>query len=343
MRTSRLRGQGQHFVHAVTRIVGRDFLLGDREKEHFWKLIQSQSRFSGVRVVTACIMSNHVHLFLEQPDRERIEPLTEDLLFQRLPHIYSKVKVREIRVLYDRIAASGDKALLGAFFQAYARRMNDVSMFMKEVKQKFTQWYNRRTGRKGTLWEERFKSVLTDNDPKALLTMAAYIDLNPVRAGIVKRVEDYRWCGYGRAVGGDEEAREGLGWAFDHSSQVCGEDFSKNWSETSRAYRLLLHHEGREVTADPENGQKGRKGFTEAELEAVEKLQGKMPLPRVLRCRVRYFTDGAALGGAAFIENVFRSNRSHFGSKRSSGARRMRGADWGDLCVIRDLRHEVIT
>jgi len=66
------------------------------------------------------------------------------------------------------------------------------------------------------------------------------------------------------------------------------------------------------------NRQKGRKGFTEAELEAVEKLQGKMPLAQVLRCRVRYFTDGAALGGAAFIEKVFRSNRSHFGSKRSS-------------------------
>lgn len=88
--------------------------------------------------------------------------------------------------------------------------------------------------------------------------MAVYIDLNPVRAGIVKRAEDHCWCGYGRAVGGDPEAREGLGLAFDHSSQVCGEDFSENWTETSQAYRLLLHHEGREVTPDPENGRFAR-------------------------------------------------------------------------------------
>lgn len=39
------------------------------------------------------------------------------------------------------------------------------------------------------------------------MTMAAYIDLNPVRAGIVTKAEDYRWSGYGAAMGGDEKAR----------------------------------------------------------------------------------------------------------------------------------------
>jgi hypothetical protein len=81
---------------------------------------------------------------------------------------------------------------------------------MKELKQRFTQWYNRRMGRKGTLWEEHFKRVLVEGDEKALMTVAAYIDLNPVRAGMVERVEDYRWFGYGSAVAGNRWAREGL-------------------------------------------------------------------------------------------------------------------------------------
>ncbi len=84
-----------------------------------------------------------------------------------------------------------------------------LSEFVKTLKQKYTQWHNRRRGRKGTLWEERFKSMMIqpararagqwDN---ALLTMAAYIDLNAVRAGIVSDPKDCRHSGYGEACGG---------------------------------------------------------------------------------------------------------------------------------------------
>jgi len=63
-------------------------------------------------------------------------------------------------------------------------------------------------GRKGTLWKERFKSVLVEGDEKALMTVAAYIDLNPVRAGMVERVEDYRRCGDASAVAGNRWARK---------------------------------------------------------------------------------------------------------------------------------------
>ncbi len=56
---------------------------------------------------------------------------------------------------------------------------------MKELKQRFSRWYNRQTGRFGTLWAERFKSVLVEDHPANVETLAAYIDLNPVRAGLV--------------------------------------------------------------------------------------------------------------------------------------------------------------
>ena len=71
-------------------------------------------------------------------------------------------------------------------------RLFDLSKFMKEFKHKFSTWFNGTHGRRGTLWEERFKSVLLE-EGEAVRTVAAYIDLNPVRAGLCENPEDYRW------------------------------------------------------------------------------------------------------------------------------------------------------
>jgi hypothetical protein len=80
-------------------------------------------------------------------------------------------------------------------------------------------------------------------------------------------------------------------------------------------------------------------------IEAVVEQGGAMPLREVLRRRVRYFCDGAVLGTAAFVNGVFereQQRRNRFGQKRTTGARRMRGADWGELRVLRDLQKDVI-
>jgi hypothetical protein len=69
--------------------------------------------------------------------------------------------------------------------------------------------------------------LLSEGDEKALMTVAAYIDLNPVRAGMVDRVEDYRWCGYASAVAGNRWARESLGRIFRHSPRISWEDWEE--------------------------------------------------------------------------------------------------------------------
>ena len=79
--------------------------------------------------------------------------------------------------------------------------------FMKTVKQRFSVWYNRNHGRYGTLWADRFKSVVVEGEGNPLQTMAAYIDLNPVRAGIVDDPKNYRFCGYAEAVAGEGRAK----------------------------------------------------------------------------------------------------------------------------------------
>ena len=72
------------------------------------------------------------------------------------------------------------------------------------------------------------------------MTVAAYIDLNPVRAGIVDWPEDYRWCSFAKAVAGDETTCAGLGRILDFSNHICGDDFHDHWKETAKLYRLWL-------------------------------------------------------------------------------------------------------
>ncbi len=85
---------------------------------------------------------------------------------------------------------------------------------MKTLMQRFTKWFNRTHARSGNLWEDAFKSVIVE-DGVAAKTIAAYIDLNPVRAGMVKDPAEYRWSSYGEAIGGGakgngKKARAGL-------------------------------------------------------------------------------------------------------------------------------------
>ena len=81
---------------------------------------------------------------------------------------------------------------------------------MKAIQLRFSRWYNRRAGRKGALWEGRYISVIVEEEKRALRTMAAYIDLNQVRAGLVVDPAAYRWSGYAEAMAGKARSRRGL-------------------------------------------------------------------------------------------------------------------------------------
>ena len=216
--------------------------------------------------------------------------------------------------------------------------MFEISEFFKALKQRFSQYYNTREGRNGPLWEQRFKSVLVEGSEDALLTMAAYIDLNPVRAGLVKDPKDYRWSSYGAAMGGAKEAREGLRRLL----QIVEGGGRASWGNTQRAYRQRLYVQGRQKGLDPE-GRPIRQGFTPQQVEKVIADGGKLPLHDLLRCRVRYFTDGLALGSQDFVNRVFARYRGHFGPKRETGARAMRFGEWVGLCTLRDLRLKPIS
>jgi hypothetical protein len=349
MHSSRFLGPGRSFYHVISRVVDRRRVFEARDKEIFRRILRNQEAFTGVRVVTYCLMSNHFHLLLEVPDRETLAPLDEDGLLAVLPLLYDGETVEGVRQEFERARLSGNDAWQREILARYERRRGDLAKFVKELKLRLTFHMNQRLDRSGTLWEGRYKSVLVEDHERALLTIAAYIDLNPVRAGLVANPEDYRWCGYAEACSGGrgaKPARDGLGRLLGEALADPG--LAEDWGRTAAKYRKFLYQEGREVAADPQDpqgGRKGRRGFKEAEVEAVVEREGVMTMPGILRHRVRYFTDGAVLGTAEFVNAVFARERDlhgRFGGKRTSGARRMRGADWGELRVLRDLRKEVI-
>ena len=320
MRTARIKGNGGDCYHCMSRVIERRFVLGDVEKEVFRRMLRACEAFSGVRVLTYALMSNHFHILVEVPVQG---PLSDGEFLRRLSALYSASRVREVeRELRQRRAVSAEQA--EAYKEEYQYRMGDVSEFLKTLKQRFTQWYNARQGRRGTLWEERFKSVLVEGRGHVLSTMAAYIDLNPVRAGVVADPKDYRYGGYGEAVAGSKQARAGLGRVMESLSQ------SAAWSVVNRAYREHLYISGEQTSR--------KAGFTPEQVSRVLAEGGALPRGVALRCRVRYFSDGAVLGSRAFVEGVFQAHRAYFGAKRTSGARPMKGSDWGGLCTARALR-----
>ena len=70
-----------------------------------------------------------------------------------------------------------------------------ISRMMQALGRKYVQYFNFTYGRTGTLWEGRYKSTLVDTD-HYLLTVYRYIELNPVRAGIVSHASEYPWSSY---------------------------------------------------------------------------------------------------------------------------------------------------
>ena len=321
--------------------------MGESEKKHFHNWMRRLERFCGVQVVTYCLLENHFHLLVRVPCREQLlreEPLTVVRLRELLPLIYRRRELSHALQELDRAAAeaagpAGTGKWLAELLARYEARRYSLSNFLKELKQRYTRWHNRRHGRVGALWESRFRSVLVEGGETALLTIAAYIDLNPVRAGIVRDPKDYRWCGYAEAVAGQKVARKGLGVILERTG--FGINRKVTWRSTGRRYRELLYGHGERRHADECTGRGGRLGMTREEVEKVLERGGELSVGEILRCRVRYLTDGAAIGGAEFLQQVFDENRQRFGKRRSQAARRMRGSGWGGLRVLRGLARDV--
>ncbi len=352
MATARITVASEPTVyHVITRVTRGEFLFGEVEKERLRKMLWQMADFTGVEVLTYVVMSNHVHLVCRVPVKELADVAVENAeVLRRFGVLYGAEAMNEAKRNLDNIppAAGGGKedavgpekpgaelpeakpvmpAEWATFRGKYVPLMHDLSWFVRLLKQRFARWYNAFHKTFGTLWAERFTSVIVEGTGEALLATCAYVDLNPVRAKMVDDPKDYRYSGYGEAVGGKSLARRGLESALGMARL--------DWRGTQARYRRCLYAAG--SVAKVKGGKRQGQISTPA-AEVVREQDGQLPWKVALASRVRFFTRSGIFGTKEFVERIFELKRKHFPEQRKSGARKLRGAEWTGLAAVRDLR-----
>ena len=140
----------------------------------------------------------------------------------------------------------------------------------------------------------------------ALLAVSLYIDLNPVRSGLVDDPARYRWCGFAAAHAGNPVASNGLLAALGRPGG--------QWDAALADYQSMLRQA----------------------IDGQAKSHGEMlPLLTALGRPMPQIGNGLAIGEADWLERVFAANRARFGKYRRTGARPISGVDT-TLCTLRD-------
>jgi hypothetical protein len=209
----------------------------------------------------------------------------------------------EVRESFQR--RYGDEyTLMTGQIPFYRQKWTSLSEYVKEIKQGFTRVYNKKRGRKGTFWAERFKSVIVEKG-ETLINCLAYIDLNPLRADLVERPEEYSWSSLGyrfRTSRKDEFLSWNLG---------LKEYNVKSPKERLRLYREFVYARGGVDTG---------KG----------KILDAVPLPESVERfiqRTRFFTDAGIIGSREFVRQGFELFRDIIRPKRERKPHRIQGLE----------------
>lgn len=327
--------------HVMSQTAGGEHLFDEVEKEAFVRVMRRLERFAGVEIMTYAIMSNHFHLLVRVPNREKFLARFEgeggeEKLLRHLSLLYSAQYLRSLKLELSNLRAQGMAEAAEELLERFRKRFCDLPHFVKELKERYSRWFNKHHGRRGTLWMDRYKSVIVE-DGEAMRTMASYIDLNPVRAGLVKDPKDYRWCGYGEAVAGSKRARRGLCRVLDRaldSWELKPIKRAQGSLTAAALYRTWLFEDGVETEK--------RAGVSKGAREQVRREAGKLSRSELLRCRVRYFSDGVAIGSRSFVDEVFEGRRGMFGPNRKDGAKRIPESAEGGLFSLRALRVQAV-
>jgi len=260
------------------------FVMGDVEKDHLMKLIRHFSSVYFAEVLGFCIMGNHFHLLVRMHTGEG----------------YDDQEIRRRFLIYY---GPDTKRQLGEEKTEFFReKWSSLSEYVRDIKQSFTWFYNRRHHRKGFFWGERFKSVIVDNGD-TLINCLAYIDLNPVRAGISDIPDDYRWCSLGYHA---QSGNVGDFLSLDFGLQVHeGLSASRRLSR----YRAFVYEKG---SISPGDGCRiSREDFDRARRKGFSVSPGDRFL-----YRTRYFIDSGIIGTREFVSLWYRRFRDHFSCRR---------------------------
>jgi Transposase and inactivated derivatives len=209
MRHTRIKLPAPASYHVTSRVKNDDFFIeDDADKRDLLGIIRRAAEFAGVIVMSYTILDNHFHLLVQIPVRKEVDDAE---LERRVRILWGDEKTDERLARWRFWEKQGKAQLAEKERNAFRRRMYDLTPFVKTIKEQYTHSYHKRHNTCGTVWgRTRFKSAAVAPDLRTLSTVAAYIDLNAVRARIARHPKNYKWCGLGAAKKGDTLALFGL-------------------------------------------------------------------------------------------------------------------------------------
>ena len=296
-RTSRMVITEQKAVyHVMSRTALDGFPLKDVEKDFMLDLIKRFSSLYFTEILGFCLMGNHFHLLVKMIPEHHF---TDEDIQKRFEAFFGK----------SREFAEGQ-------IPYWREKLSSLSEFVREIKVGFARYYNRSHNRRGYFWGDRFKSVIVDKG-ETLVNCLAYIDLNPLRAGIVDRPEDYRWNSLGYHI------------QTENKDKFLSTDFGlkefniKNKKERIRRYRRYVYEAGALGRPD-----KTKVQAIDAKVVAEERKKD-FEISRIdrFRHRTRYFTDSGIIGSKKFVAENYQRFRHLFHSKHEKKPKSINGLD----------------
>jgi putative transposase len=296
-RTSRLIIFEEKAVyHVMSRTALDGFPLQGVEKDFMLNLIKRFSALYFTEILGFCLMGNHFHLLVKMIPENRF---TDEEIKKRFEAHYGD----------SREFAEGQ-------IPYWREKLSSLSEFVREIKVGFARYYNRRHNRRGYFWGDRFKSVIVDKG-ETLVNCLAYIDLNPLRAGLVKRPEDYRWNSLGYHL------------QTENKDQFLSADFGlkefnvKGKKERIRRYRRYVYEAGALNRPDKMQAQ-----VMDAKVVAKERKKD-FEVIRIsrFRYRTRYFSDSGIIGSKEFVAENYKRFKHLFHSKHEKKPKPIKGLD----------------
>ena len=296
-RTSRMIIADEKAVyHVMSRTALDGFPLKDVEKDFMLDLIKRFSSLYFTEILGFCLMGNHFHLLVKMIPEDRF---TDEEIRKRFETYYGE----------SRDFAEGQIPYL-------REKLSSLSEFMREIKVGFARYYNRRHNRRGYFWGDRFKSVIVDKG-ETLVNCLAYIDLNPLRAGLVERPEDYRWNSLGYHLQTQNK---------DHflSTDFGLKEFNaKSPKERIRRYRRYVYEAG--VINRPDKMQ--AKVIDDKVVAKARKKEFEISRISRFRYRTRYFTDSGIIGSKQFVSENYQRFKHLFYSKHEKKPKPIKGLE----------------